>query len=515
MQFHISLKDRVRILLTRTATIEKDVAIVRDELQKEFTHPNPLHETRPREQKYIYAYIVDRYDDGSTYLSLPRGGFKRIREIIDSYGHSWKTVDGRVFGDSKFIGAIPKLKRPLWDYQQEAIDAAVRFQNCLIRAPTGSGKTTAAFGAISAINLPALVVVYNGGLFRQWARRCVDELGMNVKDVGLVKGPVNRWKFGAITIASSSTLAKHPEFFSEHGWRFGVVLADEVQGFAARTMYHSVDPCPAKFRIGVSADETRKDKLECLVYDLFGNVACDIQQKRVIDSGTVLDVRIKVVPTDFTADWYKALNQREMTKTARDTAYKRLIDEMIIDDARNEMAIELTRSEALRGLQVIVWSTRVEHCRLIDNTLAHRGVLSGLMLGCETAEFERTRDGLVNGTLNAGVGTVKAIGQAVDIPLAARGVITTPLATNRQQFGQVRGRICRTAKDKGKVNAELYYLWDHKVFSVSQVENLVKWYGKAVAVKRGMEWVDGRIFAKEQRKLSKQPSDDFFASLME
>lgn len=351
-----------------------------------------------------------------------------------------------------------------------------------------SGKTCAALALVARVNLPAIVVVWSGNLFDQWVARCEKELGIPSRDVGRVRG--SKRDVRPVTVAMQQSIASDPRWAAQHRDTFGVVLCDEVQRFAARTLFASVDPFRAKYRIGISADESRKDRKEFLIYDLFGTVAADIDQRELIESGHVHDVAIRVVPTEFKAPWYRERQD-----------FKKLLDEMTADPLRNSIALHLAQEQAAQGHQVIVWSHRRGHCHTLDAGLAKWGVMSGLLIGGDDYKdrFDETRFGLEQHTLMAGVGTLQAVGQALDIPMLARGVLTTPLAGNRQQFGQARGRLCRTARDEGKLDAELYYLWDRHVYGRGHLRNLVKWYGPAVTVWNGSDWADGRRYLATMR----------------
>jgi hypothetical protein len=70
------------------------------------------------------------------------------------------------------------------------------------------------------------------------------------------------------------------------------------------------------------------------------------------------------------------------------------------------------------------------------------------------------------------------------------------MASNKQLFGQARGRVCRTAP--GKTDAVLYYLYDEKVYGTKHLENLCSW-NKEVVVKDGDKWVSGKSYLKKLR----------------
>jgi superfamily II DNA or RNA helicase len=275
------------------------------------------------------------------------------------------------------------------------------------------------------------------------------------------------------------------------------VICDEVQRFAAKTLFEVVDPWPAKWRIGISADESRKDGKEFLVYDLFGQVAAEIGQDELIEAGYVHDVQVCIIPTSFEADWYKDTMKQANNAWGKRSAFDRLLGQMGEDESRNEQVASIVAKEVGDGHQAIVLSHRREHCVTLDHLIAAtKGIKTGLLIGGAdyAASFKEARKGLLSGEFRAGVGTVQAIGQGLDLPSVSVAVVATPLATNRQLFGQVRGRVCRTSQ--GKEGARLYYLWDRKVYGLKAVKNLVAWNKNVVIFVRG-EWIKGRDFLKE------------------
>ena len=160
---------------------------------------------------------------------------------------------------------------------------------------------------------------------------------------------------------------------------------------------------------------------------------------------------------------------------------------------RNELIVSLAEREVKAGHQVLVFSHRREHCYSLDAYLTGRGTKSGVLLGGdESAErFRETIAGIKDGTVRVAVGTVQAIGQGLDLPSVSRGIVTTPIVANRQLWGQVRGRLCRTSE--GKDDAIVFVLWDRHVVGSAMVRNLCKW-NRDVKVLSGDDWVAGKRY---------------------
>jgi superfamily II DNA or RNA helicase len=274
---------------------------------------------------------------------------------------------------------------------------------------------------------------------------------------------------------------------------FGVVVCDEVQRFAAKTFMQVIDRFPARWRIGISADETRKDRLEFLLYDLFGSVVAEVQRDDLIEQRFVHDVEVRVVPTDFDAPWYRD------PQDADHQNFNRLLEEMAGDRARNDLVIRLTRNASAQNEQVLVFSHRREHCVELSSQLTEHGERCGLLLGgaADADEFRETVAKIKAGKQRVAVGTVQAIGQGLDLPTVSRGVLATPIASNRQLWGQLRGRLCRTAE--GKSDARIAVLWDRRVFGFGMLKNLCAW-NRDVKVLSDGQWIEGRAFIEREAR---------------
>lgn len=451
-----------------------------ERLKKACTHDNPDYAKRMAMGYAVYNVppkIKTWKVEGST-LTLARGVMQRVRDVLKDDNITYNLVDQRSEG-------APNLKPlkyegfPLRPYQQDAVREAMKKEQGIVRASTGSGKTTTVFALASEIGLNVLVILPSAKLLDQWMERAKSDLGLNPQDVGVLQAGKRRLR--PLTVATQQTLWSRG-VDKELKEFFGAVMIDEAHHLAARTPQEAIDAFPARYRIAFSADERRKDRKECIIYDVCGSIIHETGREACEKVGAVVDVEVRIVPTQFRADWYR-----------NDQDFNKLLDEMTNDPERNSIITDIANEELEQNEQVIILSHRRDHARHLDLQLVTKGIRSGCMLGGQDAgdekEFENTRNGLRSGEVRAGVGTYGALGEGIDLPAVAVGIAGTPISTNKQKFNQVRGRLCRPSV--GKKNGRLYVLFDGNVFDTYVMKNILAW-NKTVKILRNGKWVDAR-----------------------
>lgn len=331
-----------------------------------------------------------------------------------------------------------------------------------------SGKTLMALAALPRLGERALVIVRDRNLLEQWVQRARENFGMTARDIGLLKSGTRRVG-SRLTLGLQQTLYSKKFDLAGVSRQFGAVIVDEVHDAAARTVGETVDAFAARVRLGFSADHRRRDRKEFIVEDLFGRIIFEVGKQSLEETGAVVPVVVRLVPTKFRADWYADAPSEE-----RD--FTRLISEMTANEERcrlvRQVVVELV---AAGSVPALVFTHRREHAsRLAEVELPADGVPAGLLLGStgNAEQFHESKTLLLSGDLRVAVGTFKSVGQGIDIPNVLAGVCATPIGANRQFFGQVRGRICRVVP--GKKVGHLYYLWDRLVFPEA-ARNLLQW----------------------------------------
>lgn len=453
-------------------TIDKSTAKVLREL---FDYANP--EFSKKERLGLFTGSTPRrvqsYEEVGHELVLPRGGTQKVRDALKAYQVSCWFEDERLDlpPDDRIAirdGAEPIDMRP---HQQLIVETVLERENCLIRSATGSGKTEAILDFILRAKQPALIVVWTAGLLTQWVDRIKLRWGWKEKDIGLWGGGKKR--LGLVTIGMQQTLVRDGGSLAD---KFGIVVADEVQKFAASTFREVIAKFPARYRVGVSADERRKDKKEFLIRDSFGDVQLKVDAKELVDLGHLCEVEVVVVPTGLRIKEIEDAPEESRKQVI--VAMQADLQEIVATDiGRNRIAQKVAGIEARQGKSVLVFCNRTEQARELARSIAiGEAVPCGLMLGgAENKEAFRDAKGrLTSGELRCAVGS-SAIYQGEDIPRLSVGIIVTPTAGNQQLLNQQVGRLRR--KFPGKIRGRLYYLWDERIYP-EHITNLKRWYGK-------------------------------------
>jgi hypothetical protein len=381
-----------------------------------------------------------------------------------------------------------------------------------------SGKTTAALILATRMGVNTIVVISNSVLMRQWCTRIRDELGFTPGVVGGGKYDVSP----PIVVAMQQSLKNMPTHDVD---RFGLVIGDEIQLFAADTFQSSIDRFPARYRLGVSGDERRADRKECLIYDQFGPVTAEVKADELVAAGRIHEVEVRVIPTDVRFDWWQEIldlkstdpNETEEQLIARRTKMKirsadRLAEDLGGSAERNAAIVQVVSESVAQVGSAIVLAGRREHCHVLDSAISAIGLRSGLLIGGTDyrEEFGRTLRGFVAGEIQVAVGTYQAIGVGFDLPAVARGICASPVANaagGAMQWRQYRGRFARSAK--GKTDAAVYYVWDANIFGLKPLQNLIRWNARVV-VRDGDDWIPAKQWIERNQadgKATKRHAD--------
>jgi superfamily II DNA or RNA helicase len=273
---------------------EKIPEMLAEELRKKFTYPNPEFYKKLRLGFWVGSTpkLVEAYQENYPFLFFPRGCLDEIKRIMLQYNYVPNPIVDKTLRLEK---TDIKLKLELRDYQIRAIDALIRTGNGVIRGPAGSGKTILLLGAIARLAQPTLIIVHSGALFEQWVRNINDTFGFMP---GIIRA--NKCTIKQITVGMQQSVwrKENPEWAKS----FGCICGDEIHRWASRTFKIAAEMFPAKYRIGASADERRKDGKEYLIYNTFGECRFVITRKELEEKKKLVPLHLHLIPTKYEND---------------------------------------------------------------------------------------------------------------------------------------------------------------------------------------------------------------------
>lgn len=520
----ITIRLDSRLILDKRQLLADEIVDFKDE----YTRGNPkfFRMKKMGFSTYNTPPKLKSFEIDGNFIILPRGTLGRTRIYFEEKKIRTRIVDETVelepvqFRiDSNFV---------IRSYQREAVEALVTGNGGVVRGPCGSGKTTVALVAIARLAQPAIVIVHTKALLDQW-KLAVQNL-FHIQPY--IFSSSKNFKFPKnepyLMIATQQSLhhalkRKGNEKIFEN---FGTVVADEVHHQAANSFYAVSNNFPCKYRIGVSADERRKDGLEFLIYETYGEVKYTIRRPDLIEDGKLLPLRIEFVATqyvdevfqqcrneDVTPDWVNFISQLTLDDQRKllvllhacrvlgvpceengipererlmrsfeflQSSHVSLVESIFSAPRYNMLSmaskksmltlaneVSLYSQKERKNNRILILSERIESCKEYFLLFEAIGIPSGLLLGGpeNKAELMRTIAGLQIGSIRVGIGTTVA-DEGLDIPPLTHVFCTCPVHQHPKRMEQMVGRAARPYDEK-EIGTCLY-LWDRKIFPGSE-----------------------------------------------
>jgi|SRR5215471_1118044 len=403
-------------------------------------------ELHVKEREHLEKSLTFMTDDGDVIMCyrklvyrgkyvLPRGAWNLLPDHV-------------MYEDRRTCPKLPKLNFILklddvdrdqrYEGQQAAVEAMFDNEQGLIIRPPGTGKTQIALKFIAECETRTLVLVHTKDVFDQWVsyiERSIPELK---GEVGEIRGPV--CKIGHVTVAMVQTLVNYIEAKPKSWWaQFGCLIADEAHHVSAPTWEGVVNTCPARYRFGFTASPTRADGKHPTMKFIIGPVI----HRQKFSSPVALTV--EPIKTDFRFRYRGAFD------------WARLLNALVVDDARNDQIGGVINEEVAAGNSVLVLSRRIEHLeRIAERVDGGCEILTGKR---SAKERRQVLADFRSGKLRCLLATQLA-DEALDVQRLNRVVLTHPGKHEGRLIQQI-GRAIRTHPDKQ--DAVIYDFTDVRV----------------------------------------------------
>lgn len=413
--------------------------------------------------KMLYLYEIR----GDT-LVLPFGVLRSLP----------KSITDKALFVSEFATPIEVdygISVPLYDYQEEAVNAMIAAKYGILQSAAGSGKTQMGIALAVKLKRRTLWLCHTLDLIRQSKERA--ELYMSEDLIGTItEGKVSLGK--GITFATIQTMCKLD--LPQYRDYWDCIITDEVHRVSgsptAVTQYQMVlNSLSARHKYGLSATVHRADGMIQATYALVGKVAYQVPDEAVADK--IMKVGIYPVGTGIEIS-------REALNTDGTLNYTKLITYLTGNRTRNELI-----ASCIERRPSLILSDRLNHLEelmsLLPEDMQKDAVMvSGKMTSkAGKAKREQAISDMRSGRKKYLFATYSLAKEGLDIPCLERLYMATP-QKDYAIVTQSIGRIARTFE--GKADPIAYDFVDN-------IGYLVKSYKKRCSTyrKNGCYFVEG------------------------
>jgi superfamily II DNA or RNA helicase len=381
-------------------------------------------------------------------LVLPRGLRHAVAGIVERAGSRLAVTDVRDPGREIDVALTAELTTK----QGVAVSALVAYDDGVLVAPPGSGKTVMACAVVAERGTSTLVLVDRKALAEQWRTRIEQFLGIRPGQVGGGRRKLS----GVVDVAMLPSLARRDDI-AELTNGYGQVIVDECHHLAAAAYDHSVKRIGAQFWLGLTATPARRDGLGEIVTWQLGPVRHTMTEE---DQGTLAAAwaadagprrLLFVHETEFRSDDVDLSAPGALAEVHR---------ALVADEERNSRIVDDLVAAQGRGRNCLVLTRRVAHVEILTSLLAAPGhealVLQG---GMSTADRRAAVDRIAEAKAGDGklvIGTTPFIGEGFDAPALDTLFLAGPISYDGLLI-QCAGRVIRAAPGKDVAEVHDYH----------------------------------------------------------
>ena len=348
-----------------------------------------------------------------------------------------------------------KCSVPLYDYQEDALEAMLGAYYGILQSPAGSGKTQIGIALAAALGKRTLWLTHTHDLLTQSKNRAEQYMSPSLTGT-ITEGRVQIGK--GITFATVQTMCNLDLARYRDVW--DCIIVDECHRVAgtptAVTQFSKVlNSLAARHKYGLSATVHRADGMIAATYALLGRIAYQVPDEAVAEK--IMTVSILPRAT------YLGLS-REFLDTDGTIIYAKLVNYLAEDINRNGMII--ADLYANRDHYNLILSDRLGHLEYLMNHLppSVRGqavMVDGKMTSKKAkAQREQAIEDMRTGKKRYLFATYSLAKEGLDIPRLDRLYLTTP-QKDYAVITQSIGRVARTFE--GKDDPVVYDYVDNQI----------------------------------------------------
>ena len=436
----------------------------------EFYRAQATHQSVYGKQRIIWCGEED-----SQFIMLPRGCERKLVDFAASHECTCTFEDRR--NDGAPIRAV--FSGTLRARQQAAADALLRYENGILMAPTGFGKTVIGAYIVGTLKMRTLIIVPKTSLIAQWKDRLAQFLDIEDDRPPLLtksgkpskrKRPVigqigggKRNQSGIVDIATFQSLSAKDDLgitrIKPVVNDYELVICDECHYGAAPQLELVLKNLGARRVYGLSATPKRSDGLEQIIYMHCGPIRHKVSPKE------------QIAEQGFKRVLYPRFTRIRLASLERDSSFNQVVEALCAHDARNRLIVEDTIAAMESGRTPLVITKRKEHAAELARQLNGNGVETFVLTGDGTAREKREKLERIQGASDiryALVATGSYIGEGFDLPRLDTLLLASPYSWEGV-ITQYSGRLHRESEGKHDV-----IVYDYIDTSIAMLERMYK-----------------------------------------
>ena len=262
---NIDYPKSIKVILKDMVYIDKANldGVVKNSFRRLATFANPEFYKKQKLRMSVYnvPMVIDCSKEDEKYLKLPRGTYNYLESLCNVNNIEIISKDERFVGNKIEV----KFNGSLREEQQIAIDHMLKYDNGILCAPTGFGKTVIGCKLIAERKVNTLILVNKIQLLNQWKDRIKEFL--DVKEVGEISSKKKNIT-NVIDVVSIKSLWNNGNVL-DIAKNYGMIIIDECHHTAAYTFEQAINTGNARYVYGISATPERENghtpiiKMQC------------------------------------------------------------------------------------------------------------------------------------------------------------------------------------------------------------------------------------------------------------
>ena len=316
-----------------------------------FANPEFYKKQKLRMTVYNVPMVIDCSKEDEKYLKLPRGTYDYLGSLCNVNNIEIVSKDERFVGNKIEV----KFNGSLRNEQQIAIDNLLKYDNGILCAPTGFGKTVIGCKLIEERKVNTLILVNKIQLLNQWKDRIKEFL--DVKEVGEISSKKKNIT-NVIDVASIKSLWNNGNVL-DIAKNYGMIIIDECHHTAAYTFEQAINTGNAKYVYGISATPERENGHTPIIKMQCGDIRYKVDSLKF---NKKLNIPMKVIAKK---------SHLNFTNQNIDNYELNEINDLIAKDIiRSEKIIKDIKKEYDNGKNILVLTERLELMNYIYDKLS-------------------------------------------------------------------------------------------------------------------------------------------------